>query len=93
MAACKPFMVGFTGSTEDFFERIKTAINRYGGTVSGNASDGEFSESTPVGLIAGSFAIDGQTCTITIHQRPMVLPCAFIEASIRSELVESTEVV
>lgn len=86
MAACKPFTVEFTGSAEDFFERIRTAVDRYGGTVSGDASGGEFSESTPVGLVAGRFAIEGQTCIITIHQRPVVLPCAFVEAGIRSEI-------
>lgn len=87
MAACKPFTVGFTGNAEDFFEKIKAAVNRYGGTIAGDASGGEFSEATPVGLVAGSFAIKGQVCAITIHQRPMVLPCAFIESGIRSALV------
>ncbi|ABM33786.1 hypothetical protein QRO11_13660 [Paracidovorax citrulli] len=91
MASCPPFSVDFTGSAQDLFVKIATMIHDHGGTITGGPSGGAFSVGTPLGTVAGTFMVSGQTCTITITQRPFLLPCSVIQNFIRSHLPTVTQ--
>ncbi|CAM3549175.1 hypothetical protein [Paracidovorax anthurii] len=59
-------------------------IHDHGGTITGGPSGGAFSVDTPLGSVAGTFMVSGQSCTIT--KRPFILPCKVIENFIRNNL-------
>ena len=76
----------FTGSAQELFVKIATMIHEHGGTITGGPSGGAFTVGTPLGPVAGTFMVSGQTCTITITQRPFLLPCSVIQNFIKSHL-------
>ena len=86
MASCPPFSVDFTGSAQELFVKIATMIHDHGGTITGGPSGGAFTVGSPLGAVAGTFMVSGQTCTITITQRPFLLPCGVIQNFIKSHL-------
>lgn len=86
MASCPPFSVEFTGSAQELFVKIATMIHEHGGTITGGPSGGAFTVGSPLGTVAGTFMVSGQTCTITITQRPFLLPCSVIQNFIKSHL-------
>lgn len=86
MASCAPFSVEFSGSAQELFIKIATMIHDHGGTITGGPSGGAFTVGTPLGTVSGTFTVSGQTCTITITQRPFLLPCSVIQNFIKSHL-------
>ncbi|GKS84274.1 MULTISPECIES: hypothetical protein [unclassified Acidovorax] len=86
MASCSPFNVSFTGSAQDLFVKIAALIHQNGGVISGGPAGGSFSVGTPLGTVAGTFSVNGQTCTVTITQRPFFLPCSTIQSFVQSHI-------
>ena len=86
MASCSPFRVDFTGSAQDLFIKIATMIHDHGGTITGGPSGGAFTVGTPLGTVSDTFTVSSQTCTITITQRPFLLPCSVIQNFIKRHL-------
>jgi hypothetical protein len=73
------FTISFTGDPESLTTRAKQAIEKSGGTFTGNLSQGEFRAKTAIGSIQGSYHLDGQQISIVITKKPMLLSCGRIQ--------------
>ena len=84
---CDPFSVNFTGDVATLIAKVKVEIEAQDGQVTGDNTGGTISLSLPiVGKIEGTYAVNGQTITITINQKPQFVPCNMIESKIREAL-------
>ncbi|MFL5330129.1 MAG: hypothetical protein ACJ8C4_14605 [Gemmataceae bacterium] len=84
MARCDPFQITVTGDLQSAFDRAKSQITAAGGTFTGNANGGSFSGQVPVmGSIAGQYTVSGNVVTVTITDKPFLVPCATIEKKVR----------
>ena len=90
MAKCN-FSIDFKGSAEDLVAKMKKAIEDAGGTFSGDTQSGSFSVKTPVGKIAGTYTISGQTIHITITEKPWIVSCSKIEEAIKKYMGQAEE--
>jgi hypothetical protein len=84
MAKCN-FSIAFTGSPDDVFNKAKAAVEKQGGSFSGNNSSGNFSINV-FGTISGSYTISGQRLEISIEDKPMMIPCSAIENVLKSQI-------
>jgi hypothetical protein len=84
MAKCN-FSIAFTGSPDGVFNKAKAAVEKQGGSFSGNNSGGNFSINV-FGTISGSYTISGQTLEISIEDKPMMIPCSAIENVLKSQI-------
>lgn len=85
MASCAPFTIDFTISPEELVGKAKSAIEKAGGSFSGNTSAGSFDISSPV-KVEGNYTVSGQTITLTVTEKPMIVPCSMIEAKLKEYL-------
>jgi len=83
------FSISFTGSAEDLITKAKTAVNNAGGNFNGDASQGEFSISTPAGKISGNYTVSRQDFSVAISEKPFFVSCGMIEAQLRKYLTEA----
>jgi hypothetical protein len=86
MSACDPITIPFTGSINDFIEKAKGKIAPLGGNLVGDGTAGNFDANSPVGKVAGTYTVSGQTFTITITEKPLMLGCGMIENLLKSAL-------
>ena len=84
MAKCN-FSINFSGSANEVFNKAKAAVEKQGGTFSGNEGGGSFSINV-FGNINGSYTISGQILEIAIEDKPMMIPCGAIENVLRSQM-------
>lgn len=84
MAKCN-FSIDFPGSAEEIFNKARAAVERQGGTFSGDAVQGSFSIQV-FGTITGSYQVIGQQLNIAIEDKPMMIPCAAIENALKSQI-------
>jgi archaellum component FlaF (FlaF/FlaG flagellin family) len=90
MASCDPFDVTVTGDPATVFNQVKTTVESQGGVVNGDQNSGTISLSIPVlGTVQGNYVISGQTVTITVTQKPFLLPCSEIESEV-TDILGST---
>jgi hypothetical protein len=82
MSKCN-FSLDFTGSPDQVYARAKAAVEKQGGSFTGDASSGQFSINV-FGTISGRYAVVGQQLQITIEDKPMMIPCAAIENALKS---------
>lgn len=77
----------FTVSTKDDLQttlkRVETTITSKGGQFSGDTNKGEFSGTTPIGMVKGKYTVVGSHIEITITDKPFLAPQAIIESKIR----------
>jgi len=85
MSKCS-FSIPLSESAEDFLMKAKTGITGAGGMFSGDINAGNFSISTFVGDIAGTYTVRGATANIEITDKPMFLSCSMIEEELRKKL-------
>ena len=81
MAVCV-FDIAFTGSATALFERAKAGIQSQGGTLTGDATKGTVSAPTPIGRMAGTYAVTGQVAHFEITEKPFLLSCARIQTEL-----------
>src|SRR5688572_25546985 len=81
MALCV-FDITFTGSAAALFERAKAGIQSQGGTLTGDATKGSVSAPTPIGRMAGTYAVTGQVAHFEIIEKPFLLSCARIQSEL-----------
>jgi len=58
----------------DAFRRAVEELRRAGGTIAGGDSEGTLSAATPLGLVKGTYRFDGEELTVTITDKPAMLP-------------------
>ena len=84
MSKCN-FSIGFSGSPESIYNKAKAAVEKQGGTFSGDSNSGNFSINV-FGTITGSYTVSGNQLDIVIEDKPMMIPCAAIENALKSQI-------
>ena len=73
-------------SPDSLVEKMSKSITGIGGTFTGDTKTGQFSLSTPVGKITGSYALQDQSLQIHIEDKPFFLSCGQIEGQLKKAL-------
>jgi len=84
MAKCN-FSIPFTGTADDVFNKAKSAVEKQGGSFSGNNSGVNFSINV-FGTISGTYTVAGQNLDISIDEKPMMIPCSAIENVLKGQI-------
>ena len=84
MSKCN-FSISFSGTAEQVYNKAKAAVEKQGGSFSGNADSGSFSINV-FGAISGSYSISGNQLNIVIEDKPMMIPCGAIENVLKSQI-------
>jgi hypothetical protein len=81
--ACDPFDVTVSGESSTVFDRLKTLVESQGGSVEGDQNTGKLSADIPLaGAFAADYVISGNTVTITVAHKPLLIPCSLIESKV-----------
>jgi hypothetical protein len=83
LRSCDPFDIPVPADLPAVLARAQRLIVAEGGSFSGDAHAGRFSGASPVGPVEGRYTVQGAAIRITITSKPMLAPCAAIEAKIR----------
>jgi hypothetical protein len=75
----KSFSVPFTGDTSSLLERTRKIAADNGAQVTGDTNKGTFSGRG----VEGSYTISGNTVTVTIDKKPVILPWGLVESQIK----------
>lgn len=86
MSACAPFSIPFNAPAGEYLEKAKAAIAKMNGTLTGDETQGSFDVNSPIGKVSGTYSVNGQTLTITITDKPMMLACGMIEGLMKGAL-------
>ena len=84
MSKCN-FSIDFSGSAEGIYNKAKAAVEKQGGTFSGDSNSGSFSINV-FGTISGTYTVSGNQLLIAIEDKPMMIPCAAIENALKSQI-------
>ena len=84
MSKCN-FTIPISGEPEQILNRAKAAIEKQGGTFSGDANGGMFSINV-FGNISGSFSVSGNQLNVVIEEKPIMIPCAAIESALKNQM-------
>ena len=82
-AMCQ-FNLSFSGDVESLLKRAKQEIERAGGNLEGDFTQGSFKAKTPIGSVSGSYEIEGQQISLAIAKKPMLISCKRIEKELTS---------
>jgi hypothetical protein len=63
--------------------KARQEVTAAGGTFSGDLQAGSFSGKTPLGAVKGTYTAAGRSVTVTITEKPWLVPAGTIEATIR----------
>jgi hypothetical protein len=85
MSKCN-FSIAFNGSPEELIERARKAINEAGGEFFGDTFTGEFSLSTFIGKISGSYNAAPMKLEIEIMDKPVFISCSRIKEELEKYL-------
>ncbi len=86
MSSCS-FTINFTGDVTEMVNKTRDGITKAGGKFEGDNSAGSVSMSSPVGEIAGSYTITGQSLNIEITKKPIFVPCDLIESELKKRVL------
>lgn len=75
----------FSGSAEEVYSKAKKAVEKQGGSFSGDAGSGNFSINV-FGTISGRYSVSGNQLNIFIEDKPMMIPCGAIENVLKSQI-------
>ena len=84
MSKCN-FSISFSGNPDDVLNKAKIAVEKQGGTFSGDANGGSFSINV-FGAISGSYTVSGNQLNIIIEDKPMMIPCGAIENVLKNQI-------
>ena len=85
MSKCA-FAIEFSGSAETLIGKAVNAIGNAGGDFTGDANEGSFHLSTPIGSVKGTYRIENSNIHIQIDQKPLLVSCNKIEEELRKRL-------
>ena len=84
MSKCN-FTIPISGAPDQVLNRAKAAIEKQGGTFSGDAGSGTFSLNV-FGNISGSYTVSGSQLNVVIEEKPIMIPCAAIESALKNQM-------
>lgn len=82
------FTVSYPGNKADLINKIRSTVGDKG-NLAGNEQHGNFEGDTPLGKFEGSYAIEGDDITITIHKKPFLVPTSLIKDEFEKALRKS----
>ncbi len=82
--ACE-ISIPVAASATDLFSKVKEAIEKNGGTITGDEQSGSFHIKI-MGTIAGSYTTNGNTMKIIVENKPLFISCGQIESFLLSRL-------
>ena len=77
------FAVTINDDLNRSLEKARATITNAGGTFVGNVNSGTFSGKTVVGVVKGKYTVSGSKITVTITDKPFVVPNSTIETKVR----------
>jgi hypothetical protein len=84
MSKCN-FSINFSGTPEEVYNKAKAAVEKQGGSFTGDANSGSFNINV-FGAISGSYTVTGNQLNIVIEDKPMMIPCGAIENVLKSQI-------
>src|SRR5690606_39618709 len=78
MPACI-FSFPFSGTPAEILNRAEAAIHDQGGHFQGDETGGAFELTVLGSVISGSYRVSGQELSVTINNKPFMIPCSTIE--------------
>lgn len=84
MSKCN-FSISFSGSAEQIYQKAKSAVEKQGGSFTGDINSGSFRINV-FGTISGSYRVAGNQLEIDIDDKPLMIPCAAIENALKSQI-------
>jgi len=85
MSACN-FSIPFSGEAETILNKAKSAIESQNGNFSGDTNSGNFDVSVFGNTIKGSYTVSGKNLSLTITDKPFLIPCSTIENFLKSKI-------
>lgn len=85
MSECN-FSIPFTGTAEEVYGKAKAAVEKQGGSFSGDQQQGSFDVALMGNRIAGDYIVAGQDLQVSIHEKPFFVPCNAIESFLSKQL-------
>jgi hypothetical protein len=82
-AMAHSFTLTVPGDLEAAVKRAERAVADAGGSFTGDATGGSFSGKTPMGAVKGTYTVAGNTVTVTITDKPWLLPAGTLEGKVR----------
>jgi hypothetical protein len=76
----KTFNIAFTGDAAALLNRARAIAVSNGAQISGDSSRGSFSGK---GII-GNYSVSGNTVSVTISDKPALIPWGIVESQLRS---------
>ncbi len=78
------FTIEVSDAMTSALAKVASEITGSGGIFQGDEDGGNFSGKTPLGMIKGEYrCVSGRAITITITDKPFMLPYTVIESTIR----------
>ncbi len=83
--SCK-ITIDYPHPKEEAVQKLKEAVENKGGTFEGNTSKGNFKVGTPLGAFEVEYVIKGDSITIDVLKKPLLISCKRIEEEIQKYL-------
>ena len=78
MSECN-FSIPFSGDSTEILNRAQAAIQDQGGHFRGDDTSGSFELTVLGSSITGTYKILGQQLTVSIDNKPFMIPCSTIQ--------------
>jgi len=85
MSMCN-FSIPFSGNAENILAKAKAAIESQNGDFTGDVHSGNFEVSVFANSIKGYYNVSGQVLSLTITDKPFLIPCSSIESLLKSKI-------
>jgi hypothetical protein len=76
-------IIPVAGDIDALLRQARQAAKAAGGKLAGDSKAGTFTGKTPVGAIKGAYSVTGQTITVTISEKPWLVPLGRIDKELR----------
>ncbi len=83
MAQCPPFDVEVQGDVTTAFQKVKARVEGSGGQLVSDQNAGTILGTVPLmGALRAEYSVAGSTVTVTVTQKPLLVPCSSIQAKV-----------
>jgi hypothetical protein len=82
----RSFSIPVAGSADQFISKAKAAVEKAGGTLTGDNQAGSIDITTPVGSIKARYTISGGNATIHVDDKPFFLTIDKIRSTLTKYL-------
>ncbi len=80
------FVINYGGTPAELVETAKGMIEEAGGTFDGGEERGRYTVNLALGQVHGEYDLQPGAASFRITKKPMLVPCAAIEAFLRAKI-------